>query len=266
MRVLLEKAGNTDTSCPSTFQIGESEDYIVTIADALKLSAKIYLNNLNPSTLMMDASLKSLANFPSNNPYRLTPLSTAFVAVPSNQVLQSTSATVLATTGSDAIVDWLFVSLRNGISGSSTVVCTRAALLQADGDVVDMDGFSPLEFPNVPIDDYYVSIRHRNHLGMRTAGRIGLSSFPVYLDFTNNTIPLYGISPMNPIAPNLLTMNGGDANSDGSIDSSDSAIWEIQNGSFDNYTLNADYNLDGSVDSIDSAIWELNNGKYEELE
>jgi hypothetical protein len=30
--------------------------------------------------------------------------------------------------------------------------------------------------------------------------------------------------------------------------------------------FNSDYNLDASVDSVDSAIWELNNGKYQELD
>lgn len=266
MRVLLEKAGNPLTSCPNTFQIGETEDYIITIADALKLNAKIYLNNFNSNTLMMDASLKTLPNFPLSNPYNIAPLSTTFQAVPSNQTVQNTTASTLNTTGANAIIDWLFVALRDGISGSSTVTCTRAALLQADGDIVDMDGISSLEFPNIAVGDYFISIKHRNHLGMRTAGRIGLFNFPTYLDFTNNTVPLFGISPMNLIANNLSTMIGGDANSDGSIDSTDAAIWETQNGSFDDYTLRTDYNLDGSVDSTDSAIWELNNGKYEELD
>ena len=61
-------------------------------------------------------------------------------------------------------------------------------------------------------------------------------------------------------------MNGGDANSDGSIDAFDTISWEVQNGLFDDYNNNADYNLDGSVDAFDTIIWELNNGKYQELD
>jgi hypothetical protein len=61
-------------------------------------------------------------------------------------------------------------------------------------------------------------------------------------------------------------MNGGDATSDGSLDSTDSAVWEQQNGSFNDYLFNSDYNLDASVDSVDSAIWEVNNGKYQEID
>jgi hypothetical protein len=61
-------------------------------------------------------------------------------------------------------------------------------------------------------------------------------------------------------------MNAGDANMDGSIDSSDSTVWELENGSFDDYLLNSDYNMDGSVDGTDSTLWEINNGKYQELD
>jgi hypothetical protein len=139
-------------------------------------------------------------------------------------------------------------------------------LLQADGDIVDTDGESAVGFPNATPGDYYVTVRHRNHLGFRTLNKFTFSaSAKTSLDFTNASVALYGVTPLVNIYPTLLAMNAGDSDSDGSIDSIDSAIWEIQNGSFNIYTLRGDYNLDGSVDSIDSALWELNNGKYEEL-
>ena len=57
------------------------------------------------------------------------------------------ASSVTAVTGSDAIVDWVFVELRN--ASGNTVVDSRAALLQRDGDVVDVDGVSPLRFTQV---------------------------------------------------------------------------------------------------------------------
>ncbi|MBP7516075.1 MAG: metallophosphoesterase family protein, partial [Flavobacteriales bacterium] len=88
---------------------------------------------------------------------------------------------VLAVTGNNAIVDWIFVELRDK-SNPSVVLDTRAALLQRDGDVVDLDGVSPLRIV-APIGSYHVAVRHRNHLGAMTGS-------PVLLDRAANTINL----------------------------------------------------------------------------
>ena len=47
-------------------------------------------------------------------------------------------------------------------------------MLQRDGDIVDTDGISPLHF-NSPEDDSFVSVRHRNHLGIMSAESITLT-------------------------------------------------------------------------------------------
>jgi hypothetical protein len=224
------------------------------------VQAKVFLSNLNSGT--MGTYINTMANFPLSDPYSTTPLNTVFTHVNNPTVATTTSGTI----NNNAVVDWVFLELRTGVSGSSSVNYTKAALLQNDGDIVDMDGLSPVTFPNTPAGNYYVAVRHRNHLGFRTNAPIALSSTSALLDFTNNSTPLYGIAPISILSPTLATMNAGDANSDGSIDSVDSALWEAQNGAFDDYTLNSDYNLDGSIDSVDSALWEINNGKYQELD
>ena len=78
---------------------------------------------------------------------------------------ESVAPAVFSTTGANAIVDWVFVELRDK-SNPALVLDTRAALLQRDGDVVDLDGVSPLRM-TVPIGSYNVAVRHRNHLGAR---------------------------------------------------------------------------------------------------
>ncbi len=229
------------------------------------IQAKVFLANVNPTTNTMTSDLKLVPNFPLADPYDSAPLNSSFVHVASGPTATTTS-TVVNTVGGNAIVDWVFIELREGTSGSSTVAYTRAALLQADGDVVDVDGSAVVTFPNAVAGNYFVSIRHRNHLGCRTDAQIAVSSTTPLLDFTNGSVILYGISPTTAISPTRNAINGGDANMDGSIDSSDSTLWEIQNGSFDDYFFNSDYNADGSIDGSDSAIWELNNGKYQELD
>ena len=76
-------------------------------------------------------------------------------------------------TNDDAIVDWVFVSIHDGITG--TVLSTRAALIQRDGDVVETDGVSPVNMAGNIAANYFVSVRHRNHLGVRSAANMALA-------------------------------------------------------------------------------------------
>jgi surface protein len=232
------------------------------------VNAKVFLNNVNPTSMLMNANVTILPTFPLSDPYAVAPLNSAFTHV--NNTTNSTTPSVLAVAGNNAIIDWLFLELRTGTSGSTNVVATKAALLQADGDIVDMNGTSFVTFTNAVPGNYYLTVRHRNHLGFRTANTTMLTGIPTTFDFTKltgaNTVPLYGVTALSNISSNLYTMNGGDANSDGSVDAVDSGIWESQNGGFDDYSLNSDFNMDASVDAVDSAIWQLNNGKYEELD
>src|SRR4030095_12809253 len=76
----------------------------------------------------------------------------------------------------NSIVDWVFAQLHR--SSDNVVMSTRAVLLQRDGDVVDVDGtgavVNQINFAGELAGNYYVSIRHRNHLGVRSAGLLGL--------------------------------------------------------------------------------------------
>lgn len=98
---------------------------------------------------------------------------------------------VLAMTGNNAIVDWVVVELRDPVH-ASTVVRTASALLQRDGDVVALDGVSPLQLP-VSAGSYFVAVRHRNHLGVMTASPIPLNrSVPTAVDFTTASTATHG--------------------------------------------------------------------------
>jgi len=79
---------------------------------------------------------------------------------------EQTTASVLAVTGPDAIVDWVFLELRSA-NTPALVLDTRSALLQRDGDVVDVDGISPVGFSIDADEEYYLAVRHRNHLGVQ---------------------------------------------------------------------------------------------------
>lgn len=98
--------------------------------------------------------------------------------------------TVFSDQASNSIVDWVYIELRDG-SNFNSIVATRSALLQRDGDVVDVDGVSGVLFANSSPASYYVSVRHRNHLGTMTANPIALAANGTLVDFTSLSTPLW---------------------------------------------------------------------------
>ncbi|MBS1629018.1 MAG: hypothetical protein JST27_03075, partial [Bacteroidetes bacterium] len=107
------------------------------------------------------------------------------------------SSSVFSVTGQNAIVDWVFVELRSK-SNNATVQATRAGLIQRDGDIVDVDGQSCLLFPGVAVDSYYVSVRHRDHLGAMTKYGQSASNLETLVDFTVPGTPIYDKGTFGP--------------------------------------------------------------------
>jgi len=106
---------------------------------------------------------------------------------------------LLQVTGKDAIVDWALVELRNP-TAPATIVATRSALLQRDGDVVGTNGLPRLLF-NVPNGNYHVAVRHRNHLGVMTGAPRLLNADAVTVDFTQPSAPVFGTGARTVLAP-----------------------------------------------------------------
>lgn len=144
----------------------------------LLVGAKAFLQGAyDPLTGLMNDNLRSLpfgssastANFPATDPYRAAPYNAAFTHIANANTETITNSTVVTAQAvpADNIVDWVFLELRNlNASPGNTIVQTRSALLQKDGDIVDVDGVSPVTFNNLPDGNYIIAVRHRNHLGL----------------------------------------------------------------------------------------------------
>ncbi len=117
--------------------------------------------------------------------------------------------------GHNAIVDWVLLELRTP-DDIGAPFATRAALLQRDGDVVDMDGISPVTFP-IASGDYYVVAQHRNHLGVMTATSLTFdgSNIP-FIDFSNPTTQCYGQHATMPMG-DIKALWCGDTNTNRQI-------------------------------------------------
>jgi hypothetical protein len=133
---------------------------------------KVMLQGAFNGTDMTD-NLRTPSNLiPLTDPYRSAPYITNFTHV-NNTVTEVAAASVFnnAALTADNIVDWVYLELRDNSIGNpgATVVQTRAALVQRDGDIVDIDGISPVYFKNLDAAaTYTLAVRHRNHLGIAT--------------------------------------------------------------------------------------------------
>ncbi|HMQ76026.1 MAG TPA: hypothetical protein PKE21_08870 [Flavobacteriales bacterium] len=126
----------------------------------------------------------------------------------------STNASVLSVTGPNAIVDHVLVELRDD-ADNTQVLASRTALLQRDGDVVDVDGVSPVGFA-APTGDYFLAVRHRNHLGCMTAVPIALNGTTTTVDLTQAGTAAFGTNARRSVGP-VMTLWCGDATFNGQV-------------------------------------------------
>ena len=166
---------------------------------------------------------------------------------------ETVAPAVLAVTGNNAIVDWVVVELRTP-GAPYTVLATRSALLQRDGDVTGTDGVSPVAFV-LGNGEYQVALRHRNHLGVMTATAVALSSTAATVDFRSVATGTWGTNARKTIGSTRALWAGnarldGQVKYTGSNNDRDPILIKVgntaPNGSVNGY-FPEDVNLNGSV-------------------
>jgi hypothetical protein len=178
----------TGCTATSTVVIEQNRD--------VNVKLKVLLSGPLASSGLMNDDLRNFGLIPNMTPYNFAPYSSVYSNI-NNAGFEMVNPGVLSSSGADAIVDWVWVELRDKINWN-TIVGTRSALIQRDGDVVDMDGTSPVLFGNVGANDYYISVKHRNHSGIMGATSYPLSFSVVnQIDFTNTATSLYAKAAPN---------------------------------------------------------------------
>ena len=157
------------------------------------------------------------------------------------------------------VVDWVLVQLRTGTDSASTVA-TRAAFINKNGNIVDTDGSSPVSFSGIDSGNYYIVLRHRNHLAIMSAAALTLSAGSSLYDFSSAQSQAYGSNPMVELNSGLFGMYTGDANANGQIQNDDkNSYWKVQVGAAG--YRSADFNLNGQVQNDDkNTYWKANVG------
>lgn len=203
---------------------------------------------------MMRDDLRAASLVPTTEPY--TGLGYTHVGGGGSETV---AQSVLNTTGLNAIIDWVVVELRES-ANPSNVIASRSALMQADGDIVDVDGISTVEFNAVADGDYYVAVLHRNHVGIMTGNALTLvSNAPAATTVDFTTTSLYGgPTAYATVGAGFQALVAGDASFDGQVQNTDDVyFWAPSTGS-SGYQA-GDYNLDAQVQNTDKVYYWISN-------
>lgn len=163
----------------------------------------------DPNTGLMNDALRTAGLLPVVEPYQ----GLGFQMAGSGS--ESVPASMFNTTGKNAIVDWVLVELRRK-TDPTQIIATKSALLERDGDVIGRDGYYRLLF-NVPAQEYFIAVRHRNHLGVMTSSAKAIGINDTGVDFTRGSELTYGNSARTVLGNGTYALWAGDVNSDGAL-------------------------------------------------
>lgn len=186
---------------------------------ATRLAVTVNLSNLCDVTLNLKAALqgalygtsnglmrdnlRTLNLIPLNQPYS-SALNMRFTHV-NGGGSEVTTAAVLNVSGGNAIVDWIFIEIRDALA-PQTVIRTVSALLQRDGDIVSATG-DALVVSNLP-ESFIVAVKHRNHFGAMSAEAVTVQNNTATLDFTTMALNDFYTLPGNASGVPVVAVSG----------------------------------------------------------
>lgn len=178
----------------------------------IRLQAKVYLQGAfdEDSGLMRDR-LRELGLVPMVSPYIIQE---NYEARPESEVVLArlSDISILEIEGEEAIVDWVEIALRDK-NDSGLILERRAALILRSGQIVDVDGESPVAF-DLEADEYFISIHHRNHLSIMSYEPINfIIDSETTIDFTSASTKVYGTNARC-LVGDALALWGGNADGD----------------------------------------------------
>jgi hypothetical protein len=211
--------------------------------------------NYNTGTGLMSTSLNSGGLIPLAQPYNTTPFNyTGTETVPSIPNAN--------------VVDWILAELRIPATGlgadaaSATIVGRKAGFLLNNGTVVDLDGVTPLAFDINKQGAGFMTIRHRNHLGVMSASLPSNATGTYGNDFRvlNNWYKAVG-APTDPEILLTPTANyglwAGDANKSGNLSATDINAIKVAIAASSSGYLLTDVNLTANLAASDINLTKL---------
>ncbi len=220
----------------------------VEVFDVAELPVRLLLGGAyDPATDLMRDGLRTTGTIPLQEPY------SAGGHILSDGMGTTMVPGVLEVEGDDAIVDWVLVELRDP-AVPDQVLHKRAALVQRDGDVVDLDGSSWLRY-NLPTAERLVGVKHRNHLGAMTLLPVTVGPAGALVDLSDTSMVAWGTQARKPVNGRAVLWPG-DLNGNGQVtylggNNDRDPILQRVGGGTPNAVVNGywpeDFNLDGYV-------------------
>jgi hypothetical protein len=195
----------------NSFEISVYDRNILSIANNyLSVNIKVFLEGSYSGGGMMTKSLNTNNLIPLNS-------NTAY-----STVTYGYTASVVGSIPNSNIVDWVLIELKTD-TASETKVGTRPAFFKSDGIIVDVDATSPVRFTGLADGNFYVVVKHRNHLAIMTKSAIALSDSTSLYDFSTSQSQAHtsGTDPMVALSGGGFRMIAGDANNSGIITAAD---------------------------------------------
>ena len=165
------------------------------------------------------------------------------------------------------IVDWITVQLRPSLTGAEEQL--QNCFLLDDGTVVDVTGNPALAFDYNGSLEYYLIVRHRNHLEVMSAAPIAFTPYPQNYSPADLTLldsimggNVHGVSK---VEAGVLALSSGDADQNGTVTSTDANYWRTESGLLYGY-YTSDFNLNGIVSTTDiNRYWRTTAGKISQI-
>jgi hypothetical protein len=206
----------------------------------------------NGSTAM-NTTLNTAGQIPLAHPYNVTPFN-------------YTGTEAVAAIPNANVVDWVLVEHRKPITGlpadalSSTITGRKAAFLLNNGTVVELDGVTPVAFDIAKQGAAFITVRHRNHLGVLSNSIASNATGTFTNDYTvlanSYKAPGAASDPMVLLAGvgGKYGFWAGDANKNGIVNSTDLTAIRAAIAALATGYLFTDVNLSNSINATDLTI------------
>ena len=120
-----------------------------------------------------------------------------------------------------SVVDWVLVTARTEPAKNATVG-TAAFMLRRDGQVIGLDGELPLLALDSLYENLYLTVYHRNHVGVMTASLVSRNSGLYKVDFTTGSNVVFGgINAIKDLGNGFHGLFSADADGNGQVQISD---------------------------------------------
>ncbi|OWY23783.1 hypothetical protein C7N43_13350 [Sphingobacteriales bacterium UPWRP_1] len=198
------------------------------------------LYNLN--TGLLNTTLNSLGVIPTEQPFNQPPWNYA-----GSECINIPPANM---------ADWVLLELRSA-ANSNTVIDRKAALLLTDGTIAD-SGDDGVTFLNAASGNYYIAVRHRNHIAVLSSAAVTLPNTATY-SFSSAAGQAMGANQLKNMGNGIYALRAGDFNADGVATVADFNLFMAESSGINGY-FNADANADRMVTIADFNLYQPNAG------